>query len=114
MAQPNGLEAVGFDVCRDFGQDGFFEGTVVGFEFDAQGDSLYCIEYTDGDKEDLDQEEFNYAYALHMKRQGWDLIDGASKGEGGGTQTRRVRLATVTRTVLQMFGLSKFCCEVSV
>ena len=83
MAQPNGLEAVGFDVCRDFGQDGFFEGTVVGFEFDAQGDSLYCIKYTDGDKEDLDQEEFNYAYALHMKRQGWDLIDGASKGEGG-------------------------------
>ena len=83
MEQPNGLEAMGCVVCRDFGQGGFFVGAVVGFEFDGQGNCLYCIEYTDGDKEDLDQEELNYAYALHMKREGWDLLDGACQSEEG-------------------------------
>ena len=86
MAQPHGLDAIGSHVCRDFGKDGFFVGTIVDFDFDGKGDSLYCVEYTDGDKEDLDQEEFNYAYALHLRREGWDTLDDdLSHSDGGGS-----------------------------
>ena len=78
MAQRNGLEAIGSVVCREFGEDGFFVGTVVGFDFDTKGNSLYSVEYTDEDKEDLDQEEFNFAYAPHLEREGWELSEGES------------------------------------
>ena len=71
MAQNNGLEAIGAVVGRHFGSDGYFEGTIIGLSFTHEGDSLYRVKYTDGDHEDLDQGEYNYAYSLHLKREKW-------------------------------------------
>ena len=48
MAQKNGLEAIGAVVCREFGADGFFDGTIIGLSFTNDGDSLYRVKYTDG------------------------------------------------------------------
>ena len=64
MAQRNGLEAIGAVVGRHFGADGYFE-----------GGSLYRVKYTDGDHEDLDQEEYKYAYSLHLKREVWTPME---------------------------------------
>ena len=30
------------------------------------------MRYTDGDQEDLDLEEYNFAYALWLQKEGWD------------------------------------------
>jgi len=70
MAQKNGLEAIGSLVCRDFGEDGIFVGTVLSFDFDEEGNSLYGVGYTDGDKEDPEQEECIFAYSLQLTREG--------------------------------------------
>ena len=108
MEQPNGLEAIGALVCRDFGKDGFFVGTVVGFDFDVHGDSLYCVEYNDGDKEDLDQEEFNYAYALHLRREGWDTLDeegGEDDADGGMYRPLKIK----KRKDSKVIGISLSC-----
>lgn len=69
-----GHEAVGAAVARDFGELGTFNGRVVRFERgrDKEQD-LYTVEYEDGDIEDLDTEEYNFAYALHLRREGWEL-----------------------------------------
>ena len=75
MAQKNGLEAIGAVVCREFGADGFFDGTIIGLSFTNDGDSLYRVKYSDGDTEDLDQEEYNYAYSLHLQREGWTPME---------------------------------------
>ena len=37
---------------------------------------LYTIQYTDGDLEDMDIEEYNFAYALWLKEEGWDIEEG--------------------------------------
>ena len=37
---------------------------------------LYTVEYSDGDVEDMDLEEYNFAYALWLKEEGWDVEDG--------------------------------------
>ena len=70
MAQKNGLEAIGAMVCRHFGEDGYFVGFIISLSFSKDGSSLYRIKYSDGDIEDLDQEEYNYAHSLHLKREG--------------------------------------------
>jgi len=75
MAQKNGLEAIGAVVCREFGADGFFDGTIIGLSFTNDGDSLYRVKYSDGDTGDLDQEEYNYAYSLHLQREGWTPME---------------------------------------
>jgi hypothetical protein len=36
---------------------------------------LYTVEYSDGDSEDLDTEEYNFAYALWLKEEGWTPDD---------------------------------------
>jgi len=75
MAQKNGLEAIGAVVCREFGADGFFDGTIIGLSFTNDGGSLYRVKYADGDTEDLDQEDYNYAYSLHLQREGWTPME---------------------------------------
>jgi hypothetical protein len=37
---------------------------------------LYTIEYTEGDVEDMDLEEYNYAYALWLREEGWQVEEG--------------------------------------
>ncbi len=56
---------VGMKVARDFGNDGIFIGEVVQLEYDSDDVGreapFYVVEYTDGDREDMDEEEFCYA-----------------------------------------------------
>ena len=78
--QKNGLEAIGALVERDFGDDGVFVGTVIGFSEEKDGGKLYRVKYSDGDIEDLDQEEYNFAYAMKLKSDGWELEDGQIEG----------------------------------
>ncbi len=86
LCQKFGVLAVGETVCREFGGDGIFYGTINTFR--REGDTeLYTVRYTDGDQEDLDLEEYNFAYALWLQQEGWnvDEDDGAEeyKDESG-------------------------------
>ena len=71
--QKCGVEAIGALVARDFGEDGVFVGTVISVGQDKKGGNLYKVKYSDGDKEDMDEEEYNYAFAFNLQREGWDL-----------------------------------------
>ncbi len=66
---PEGEAAVGVGVARDFGTDGgMFKGKVVHVRKNRQR-YIYHILYEDGDEEDFDLEEYQFAYEL---RQGLD------------------------------------------
>ncbi len=39
-------------------------------------DHLYSVEYTDGDVEEIYHEEYNFAYALWLREEGWDVEEG--------------------------------------
>ncbi len=71
LRQKFGVLAKGEAVCRDFGTDGIFYGTINAFRREGS-DDLYTVRYTDGDQEDLDLEEYNFAYALRLTEEGWD------------------------------------------
>ena len=73
--QKHGLEARGALVERDFGDDGVFVGTVVGFSDEKGAGKLYRVEYSDGDVEDLDQECINQQMVVkHGKRLTKDFL----------------------------------------
>jgi hypothetical protein len=73
LARPFGVNAVGTTVCREFGTDGVFYGVITAHHRSKDiAQELYQVEYTDGDVEDLDGEEYNYAYALWLKEEGWN------------------------------------------
>ncbi len=75
LAQNFGLLAIGETVCREFGEDGIFYGLVTAYRKSGQG-GIYTVQYTDGDLEDMDLEEYNFAYALWLKEEGWDIEEG--------------------------------------
>ena len=84
LQQKLGVLAIGETICRKFGLDGIFYGTINAFR--KEGDvELYTVRYSDGDQEDLDLEEYNFAYALWLKEEGWepDEVDAESKSESG-------------------------------
>lgn len=82
--QKDGLEAIGSFVARDFGEDGVFVGTVISCSRDdADGGYLYRVKYSDGDIEDLDQEEYNYAFALKLEEDGWEVEEEVRVDEQG-------------------------------
>ncbi len=62
------IEGVGLKVAKDFGSLGVYFGSVISVEYDSDDDSkanhFYCVQYTDGDKEDLNEEEFCFAREL--------------------------------------------------
>ncbi len=70
LGQKFGVLAIGEAVCRDFGTDGIFYGTINAFRREGS-DDLYTVRYTDEDQEDLDLEEYNFAYALWLTEEGW-------------------------------------------
>jgi hypothetical protein len=61
LAQPFGMNAIGTTVCREFGSDGVFYGVISAFGSSKGTQGLYQVEYNDGDVEDMDLEEYNYA-----------------------------------------------------
>ncbi len=70
LAQKFGVLAIGATLCRVFEEHGTFYGVITAFCKEGKQD-LYTVEYPDGDAEDLDQKEYNYAYALWLKEEGW-------------------------------------------
>ena len=58
---------MGEEVARDFGEEhgGIFYGKVASVTGDRR--VLYRVEYTDGDQEDLDEEQYAYAHSLAFK-----------------------------------------------
>ncbi len=63
---------IGKTVARDFGDAGVFEGEIVQVEYDSEDidkvEPIYVVEYTDGDREDMDADEMQYAHELHLRR----------------------------------------------
>jgi hypothetical protein len=62
------LEAVGQKVAKDFGEPGVFFGSIISVEYDSDDEGkekpFDVVQYTDGDKEDLNEEEYGYAHEL--------------------------------------------------
>ena len=69
LAQKFGLLAIGESVCREFGADGIFHGVVTAYQKSGSG-GLYTVEYCDGDVEDMDLEEYTFAYAFFVAKRG--------------------------------------------
>ena len=96
-----GLEAIGAVVARDFGELGTFTGRVIKFvRGKGKGKDLYTVEYEDGDVEDMDTEEYNFAYAHHLRREEWDLeedleVNSEAPGDSEG-QSKNWRPSKVT------------------
>jgi hypothetical protein len=103
LAQKFGVNAIGDFVCRDFGPDGIFQGMITAYHLDAQKHGLYTVQYTDNDVEDLDEEEYNYAYSLWLQEEGWEAEDddGAEQVPYQYTATR-TRIHTVTLPFLNI------------
>ncbi len=72
LSQKFGVLAIGETICREFGFDGVFYGTINAFRREGETE-LYTVRYTDGDQEDLDLEEYNFAYALWLQQEVWDV-----------------------------------------
>ena len=72
LSQKFGVLAIGETICREFGFDGIFYGTINAFRREGEIE-LYTVRYIDGDQEDLDLEEYNFAYALWLQKEGWDV-----------------------------------------
>ena len=49
-------------------------------EWRRGGDRLYRVEYSDGDVEEMDQEEYNFAYAARLRSEGWVVEEGQIEG----------------------------------
>ena len=82
LAQKFGVLSIGEAVCRDFGTDGIFYGTINAYRRETTGE-LYTVRYSDGDQEDLDTEEYNFAYALWLTQEGWNAEEGDDVSEDG-------------------------------
>jgi hypothetical protein len=74
MTPKLGLLGIGTEVMRQF-DEGLFVGTVQSYD---RKDKLYTILYSDGDKEDMDEEEYVYAYQLALTN-GGDANDHSSR-----------------------------------
>jgi hypothetical protein len=90
LAQKFGLEAIGTTVCREFGTDGVFYGVITAVHVQKGEEVLYQVEYSDGDIEDMDLQEYNYAYALWLKEEGWNGDEYAPNEEGEATTSKRM------------------------
>ncbi len=65
------MNAIGSTVCRELETDGVFYGVISAFHTVKGQEDLYTVEYKD--IEDMDLEEYNYAYALWLKEEGWQV-----------------------------------------
>jgi hypothetical protein len=67
---------VGMKIARDFGKKGVFLGQVVAVEYDSEdvdkNEDIFVVEYTDGDREDMNKEELVYANEFYIQLSGID------------------------------------------
>ncbi len=64
-----GAWAIGQSVSRDFGAEGLFTGRVRAYRKDGETD-LYELEYEDGDREEVETEEYKLGRALWIQEWG--------------------------------------------
>ncbi len=68
---------IGKTAARDFGEAGVFTGEIVEVEYDSEDvekvEPIYVVLYTDGDREDMDADEMQYAHELHLRCLGVDM-----------------------------------------
>ncbi len=64
-------EMVGRKVAKDFGSVGVFRGTVMNVEYDSEDSThevpFFVVEFTDGDREDFNESELEYALELDFQ-----------------------------------------------
>jgi hypothetical protein len=98
---PNNLglnNAVGTTVCREFGSDGVFYGVITAFRSGkGNGEDLYQVEYNDGDVEDMDGEEYNYAYALYLREEGWNVEEAEADTTASASNRKQKKKARITK-----------------
>ncbi len=97
LAQQFGVNAVGTTVCREFGSDGVFYGVITAFRSGkSDGEDLYQVKYNDGDVEDMDAEEYNYAYALYLREEGWNVEEAEADAAASAANTKKKKKARKT------------------
>ena len=103
-----GAEAIGQSVCREFEPHGFFTGTITAYRKEKET-RLYTVEYTDGDVEDLDDEEYNHAYEVWLRQSGWEpedqVIQLDAKSQGFKTKTTKIR-GTARKRIEEVIDLT--------
>jgi hypothetical protein len=74
--QKFGNQALGAIVTRHFPDEGNFTATSIAFR-KMGTTNVYTVQYTDGDVEDLDADDYNVAYDLFLRESGWqpDTVD---------------------------------------
>jgi hypothetical protein len=68
--QKFGNQALGAIVTRHFPDEGNFTATIIAFR-KMGTTNVYTVQYTDGDVEDLDADDYNVAYDLFLRESGW-------------------------------------------
>ncbi len=74
--QKFGNQALGATVSRHFEDEGTFTATVIAVR-KMGSQHFYTVQYSEGDVEDLDGQEYNVAYELFLRESGWvpDAVD---------------------------------------
>ena len=108
LEQQFGVNAVGALVAREFGDGIIYHGAITSFTRGKDGGSdLYRVEYDDGDAEDMDRDEYNFAYALELSDQGWVVEEGVEASEESGSEREGHRDTWKPSKVIQCF-MSRF------
>jgi hypothetical protein len=80
----NHSREIGKKVARDFGNAGVFIEEVVEVDCDSEDiekvEPVYVVQYTDGDREDMDHDELQYAYEFHLACLGVDVDNESCSG----------------------------------
>ena len=94
--QNTGNDCIGNCIARNFGDEGVWQGEVKAAEQKGKRNQwLYRVEYTDGDVEDRDQGELNYAMELwvDMFGIGYWVDDPGSEDEGKSKTWKRSKVS---------------------
>jgi len=118
LEQQFGVNAVGAMVAREFGDGIIYHGAITSFKRGKDGEAdLYRVEYDDGDAEDMDRDEYNFAYALELSNQGWVVEEGVEASEESGSEQEGNRdtwkpskVISVVMSEFAFFALMLFLC----
>lgn len=87
---PLGGDAVGKSIARDFGKKhgGIFFGVVKSVR--GQKQLIYHVQYTDGDEEDFDEDQFVYAYFLARSKNPCGCEDNSDSDDSSAQEMHQV------------------------
>ncbi len=73
-----------------------FIGKIVQVDCDSEDvdkvDPIYVVQYTDGDREDMDPDEMQYAHQLHLQRLGVDVGNESDASDSNDEESYRPSL----------------------